>query len=198
MSHFTSSLPEESVGNKTENGGQQGPCAEISLRALQETGSWGVLSEKICRAARIKEQLMNHRAKSLWLPALASFSTVSLFLLVLTRVRMEPRFLPELGTGMVVLCRVASRSNFVWGAGSIPGPPRRRNPLHAGYCRHLSRHRDVWIVGVLDSRQCGDGAQRLCFTPSLVLHVGSFCMGGAARNCFALGNCAVSYGTEIE
>jgi hypothetical protein len=68
--------------------------------ALQEAGNWDVLSKNICRAALSKEQLMNHRAKSLWLPALASFSAASLFLLVLTRVSMEPRLLVRLNSGL--------------------------------------------------------------------------------------------------
>ena len=39
---------------------------------------------------------MNHRTKSLWLPALASFAAASLFLLVLTHITLQPRFLVRL------------------------------------------------------------------------------------------------------
>jgi len=66
--------------------------------ALQEAGDWNVLSKKIYRAA--KEQPMNHRTKSLWLPALASFAAASLFLLVLTQISMQPQFLVRLNSGL--------------------------------------------------------------------------------------------------
>lgn len=73
---------------------------EAFHRALQEAGNWSALSENLRHAALTKEQLMNHRAKSLWLPALASFSAASLFLLVLTRISLEPRFLVRLNSGL--------------------------------------------------------------------------------------------------
>ena len=66
--------------------------------ALQEAGDWNVLSKNIYRAA--KEQPMNHRAKSLWLPSLASFAAASLFLLVLTQISMQPQFLVRLNSGL--------------------------------------------------------------------------------------------------
>ena len=65
---------------------------------LQEAGDWNVLSKNIYRAA--KEQPMNHRAKSLWLPSLASFAAASLFLLVLTQISMQPQFLVRLNSGL--------------------------------------------------------------------------------------------------
>ena len=45
---------------------------EAERRALQEAGDWHVLGTNIQRAMRTKEQLMNQRTKSLWLPALAN------------------------------------------------------------------------------------------------------------------------------
>lgn len=69
-------------------------------RALQDVGNWNVLGGDIGRATRAKEQPMNHRTRSLWLPGLASFAAASLFLLVLTRIAMEPRFLVRLNSGL--------------------------------------------------------------------------------------------------
>jgi len=42
---------------------------------------------------------MNHRTKSLWLPALASFGCASLFLLGLTEISRQPEFLVQLNSG---------------------------------------------------------------------------------------------------
>jgi len=66
---------------------------EAVNRALQEAGNWNVLTENIRRS---KEQPMNQRTRTLWLPGLASFAAASLFLLVLTQISMEPRFLVRL------------------------------------------------------------------------------------------------------
>jgi hypothetical protein len=71
--------------------------AEAVKRALQEAGDWHVLAENIFRT---KEQSMNHRTRSLWLPGLASFAAASLFLLVLTQVSLQPRFLVRLNSGI--------------------------------------------------------------------------------------------------
>jgi len=43
---------------------------------------------------------MNHRTKTLWLPALASFTAASLFLLVLTQISLQPQFLVRLHSGL--------------------------------------------------------------------------------------------------
>ncbi|MGO9088973.1 MAG: permease prefix domain 1-containing protein [Candidatus Sulfotelmatobacter sp.] len=74
--------------------------ADAVHRALQEAGDWNVLGKDIGRAMRAKEQTMNQRTRSLWLPGLASFATASLFLLVLTRISMEPRVLVRLESGL--------------------------------------------------------------------------------------------------
>lgn len=66
---------------------------------LQEVEDWHVLSADI-RRSKYAEDFMNHRTKSFWLPALASFAAASLFLLVLTQVSMEPRFLVRLNSGL--------------------------------------------------------------------------------------------------
>ena len=64
--------------------------------ALQEAGDWNVLGKNIKRARSAKEPPMNHRTKTLWLPSLASFAAASLFLLVLTHISLQPRFLVRL------------------------------------------------------------------------------------------------------
>jgi hypothetical protein len=75
---------------------------ESEKRALQEIGDWHVLGKNIQRATRAKEQPMNQRTKSLWLPALANFAATTLFLLVLTQVSLAPRYLVRLNSGLGV------------------------------------------------------------------------------------------------
>jgi hypothetical protein len=65
---------------------------------LQEVADWHTLAADI-RRAKSKEGSMNHRTKSLWLPALASLFTSSLFLLVLTEISLQPRLLARLNSG---------------------------------------------------------------------------------------------------
>jgi len=67
--------------------------------SLQEVRDWDVLAANI-HNAKSEEDRMNHRTKSFWLPALASFAAASLFLLVLTQISMEPRFLVRLNSGL--------------------------------------------------------------------------------------------------
>ena len=71
--------------------------AEAVEQALQEAGNWNVLAENITHA---KEQSMNNRTKSFWLPALASFTAASLFLLVLTKISMQAQSLIRLSSGL--------------------------------------------------------------------------------------------------
>ncbi|HTW56822.1 MAG TPA: hypothetical protein VMD99_01690 [Terriglobales bacterium] len=66
--------------------------------ALQEVKNWNVLAEDIHRA-RLKEENMNLRTRSLWLPALASLFASSLFLFVLTEISRQPRLLVRLNSG---------------------------------------------------------------------------------------------------
>src|SRR5260221_10204519 len=75
---------------------------EAEKRALQEAGDWHVLGKDIQRATRAREQPMNQRTKSLWLPALANFAATTLFLLVLTQVSLAPRYLVRLNSGLGV------------------------------------------------------------------------------------------------
>jgi hypothetical protein len=74
--------------------------AEAVEQALQEAGDWNVLAENIARAPHEEEQSMNNRTKSFWLPALASFTTASLFLLALTKISMQPQSLVRLNSGL--------------------------------------------------------------------------------------------------
>ena len=73
--------------------------AEAVELALQEVSDWHVLAADIQRA-KSEDALMNHRTKSLWLPALASFAAATLFLLVLTQASLAPRFLVRLNSGL--------------------------------------------------------------------------------------------------
>jgi hypothetical protein len=68
-------------------------------RTLQEVQNWSVLAADIQRATT-EETSMNSRTKSFWLPALASFAAASLFLLVLTRISLQPQFLVRLNSGL--------------------------------------------------------------------------------------------------
>jgi hypothetical protein len=60
--------------------------------ALQEVQNWRVLSAQISRA-RSKEEIMNHRTKTLWLPALATFLGTSLSLMLCQFSGLRPRIL---------------------------------------------------------------------------------------------------------
>jgi len=68
--------------------------------ALQGIGDWPVLAVRISRAKHEKEQPMNHRVKSLWLPGLASLAAANLFLLLLTRISLQPQSLLRLNSGL--------------------------------------------------------------------------------------------------
>src|SRR5260221_8666931 len=68
---------------------------------LQEVDDWRVLAARI-RQAKSQENLMNHRTKSFWLPALANFAATTLSLLVLTQVSLAPRYLVRLNSGLGV------------------------------------------------------------------------------------------------
>jgi hypothetical protein len=70
----------------------------LTLQEVQEVRDWHVLAADI-RGARLKEDSMNHRTKSLWLPGLASFAGASLFLLVLTEISLQPHYLVRLHGG---------------------------------------------------------------------------------------------------
>lgn len=74
--------------------------AEAVEHALQEAGNWNVLAENIARVTYKEEQSMNNRTKSFWLPALASFTAASLFLLALTKISMQPQSLIRLSSGL--------------------------------------------------------------------------------------------------
>jgi hypothetical protein len=73
--------------------------SEALTRALQEVKDWSVLAADIQRA-KSEETSMNSRTRNLWLPALASFAAASLFLLVLTRISLQPHFLVRLNSGL--------------------------------------------------------------------------------------------------
>jgi hypothetical protein len=81
-------------------------------RTLQEVEDWEVLATKIARA-KSKEEFMNARTKSLWLPALASLFTSSLLLFFLTEISLQPRLLVRLSSGL------AQRLYVVWIIGQI-------------------------------------------------------------------------------
>jgi hypothetical protein len=68
---------------------------EATARALQQVEDWKGLVAQISRA-KSKEGSMNARTRSLWLPALASLFSSSLFLFVLTELSMTPGILVRL------------------------------------------------------------------------------------------------------
>jgi hypothetical protein len=86
-------------------------AAAVEL-ALHEVKDWNVLAADI-RRAKSKEDSMNHRTRSLWLPALASFFASSLFLFVLTEISMRPPMLVRLHSG------AAQQLYAVWIIGQI-------------------------------------------------------------------------------
>jgi hypothetical protein len=79
---------------------------------LREVADWHTLAADIHRA-KSKEDNMNHRTKSLWLPALASLFASSLFLFVLTEISMRAPMLVRLHSG------AAQQLYAVWIIGQI-------------------------------------------------------------------------------
>ncbi len=65
---------------------------EAFQRALQEIPDWRVLAQDIDRATS-KEASMNHRTKSLWIPALATFFAASVSLALCQFFGMRPRIM---------------------------------------------------------------------------------------------------------
>jgi len=83
-----------------EHAHSRGLTETAALEAtLQEINDWYVLAANITRA-KSEDHLMNNRTRSLWLPGLASFAAASLFLLVLTQVSLQPRYLAQLNSGL--------------------------------------------------------------------------------------------------
>jgi hypothetical protein len=77
----------------------QGLTAAAALElTLQEVANWHTLAADI-RRAKSKEGTMNHRTRSLWLPALASLFASSLFLFALTEISLQPRLLARVNSG---------------------------------------------------------------------------------------------------
>ena len=60
--------------------------------ALQQVGDWHVLAAGVIRA-KSSEALMNHRTKSLWLPALVTFLGASVSLTMSQIIGIQPRML---------------------------------------------------------------------------------------------------------
>jgi hypothetical protein len=87
------------------------PTEALEL-TLQEVANCHALAADI-RRAKSKEDTMNHRTRSLWLPALASLFASSLFLLVLTEISMRPPMLVRLHSG------AAQQLYAVWLIGQI-------------------------------------------------------------------------------
>lgn len=81
--------------------------------AMQEVEDWRVLGTDIERATS-RENVMNNRTRTLWLPSLANFSAASLLLLVLTQISMQPQNLIRLTSGF------AGTLYAVWLLGQMP------------------------------------------------------------------------------
>jgi hypothetical protein len=75
-------------------------AAAVEL-TLQEVEDWRVLAANICRAkSSSEEDPMNYKTKTLFLPALASFASSSLFLLAFSWISLQPYYLVRLQSGL--------------------------------------------------------------------------------------------------
>ena len=68
--------------------------SEAIERSLGQVAEWPTLSRQI-RSAKQKEGMMNHRTKTLWLPALISLAAAMAFLMISTQIALEPRVIAE-------------------------------------------------------------------------------------------------------
>ena len=68
--------------------------SEAIERSLEQVADWPNLARKLRRAKR-KEEMMNRRTKTLWLPALISLAAAMVFLMVSTQIALEPRVIGE-------------------------------------------------------------------------------------------------------
>lgn len=87
---------EETWQHARASGLDEAAAVEFTLQAVSD---WPVLAAEICRA-KSEEDHMNHRTSTLWLPALASFASASIFLLALTLLSRQPFFLIRLEAGL--------------------------------------------------------------------------------------------------
>jgi len=87
---------EETCQQARARGLDEAAAVEFTLQAVSD---WPVLAAEIYRA-KSTEDPMNHRTSTLWLPALASFGSASLFLLALTLISRQPFFLIRLAAGL--------------------------------------------------------------------------------------------------
>ncbi len=90
---------EETYEEARAHGLTETESVNAALQELKEVKDWSVLAANIQRATS-KVTSMNSRTRSLWLPALTSFAAASLFLLVLTRISLQPHFLVRLNSGL--------------------------------------------------------------------------------------------------
>jgi len=73
----------------------QGICqSEAIERCLEQVGDGPNLTRKI-RHAKHKEEMMNHRTKTFWLPALISLVAAMVLLMISTQIALQPRVLAE-------------------------------------------------------------------------------------------------------
>jgi|SRR5579862_67075 len=90
---------EETYEEARAHGLTETESVKAALQEVKEVKDWSVLAADIQRATS-EETSMNSRTRKLWLPALASFAAASLFLLVLTRISLQPHFLVRLNSGL--------------------------------------------------------------------------------------------------
>jgi hypothetical protein len=67
---------------------------EAIERSLAQVANWPNLSRQIRRAKR-KEEMMNPRTKTFWLPALISLAAAMVFLMISTQIALEPRVIAQ-------------------------------------------------------------------------------------------------------
>jgi hypothetical protein len=89
---------EERYHEARSRGLNHATAVELTLREVED---WRVLATNICRAkSNIEEDPMNYNAKTLYLPALVSFASASLFLLAFTWISLQPYSLVRLQSGL--------------------------------------------------------------------------------------------------
>jgi hypothetical protein len=73
-------------------------AVELTLREVED---WRALAANICHAKSSNEEdPMNYKTKTLFLPALVSFATASLFLLAFSWISLQPYYLVRLQSGL--------------------------------------------------------------------------------------------------
>ena len=119
---------------------------EAIKQALGRRANWRGLAKRI-RRAKSKEDGLNHRTKTLWLPGLVSLTASMTWLMLLQRLGPQPR-MPWLhaGTSADALSGVASHPAPVWSGGRLHVASRGSRTAGRTHREYVSRDRHAWIV----------------------------------------------------